>query len=83
LLKQPQFSPLGFEEQTCVIFAGTNGYLDSVPVNRVTEYEAELLSFLRGQHADLLTLIRDTKDLGDEAKGKLKAALEAFAKQFA
>ena len=83
LLKQPQFSPLGFEEQTAVIFAGTNGYLDSVPVTRVTEYEAELLSFLRSQHADLLGLIRDTKDLGDEAKGKLVAALDAFAKQFA
>ena len=83
LLKQPQFSPLGFEEQTAVIFAGTQGYLDAVPVNRVTEYEAELLSFLRTQHADLLTLIRDTKDLGDEAKGKLVAALDAFDKQFA
>ena len=83
LLKQPQFSPLGFEEQTCVIFAGTNGFLDSVPVKRVTEYEAELLSFLRSSHGDLLTLIRDTKDLGDEAKVKLVAALTAFGKQFA
>jgi F-type H+-transporting ATPase subunit alpha len=66
-----------------VIFAGTNGYLDNVPVSDVVEYEAELLNFLRSQHADLLTLIRDTKDLGDEAKGKLKAALETFGKQFA
>ena len=83
LLKQAQFSPLGFEEQTCVIFAGTNGYLDGIAVNRVGEYEAELLSFLHSSHADLLQLIRDTKDLGDEAKGKLKAALDAFGKQFA
>jgi F-type H+-transporting ATPase subunit alpha len=83
LLKQAQFSPLGFEEQTCVIFAGTNGYLDGIPVNRVGEYEAELLSYLHSSHADLLTLIRDTKDLGDEAKGKLVAALDAFGKQFA
>jgi F-type H+-transporting ATPase subunit alpha len=83
LLKQPQFSPLGFEEQTCVIFAGTQGYLDSVPVNRVNEYEAELLSYLRSSNADLLTLIRNTKDLGDEARGKLKDALDAFGKQFA
>jgi F-type H+-transporting ATPase subunit alpha len=83
LLKQAQFSPLGFEEQTCVIFAGTKGYLDSIPVKQVTEYEAELLSFLHQNHADLLKLIRDTKDLGDEAKSKLKAALDTFAKQFA
>jgi len=83
LLKQAQFSPLGFEEQTAVIFAGTNGYLDTVPVKQVVEYEAELLSYLRSSHADVLDLIRTTKDLGDEAKGKLKAALDTFAKQFA
>jgi F-type H+-transporting ATPase subunit alpha len=83
LLKQPQFSPLAFEEQTVVIFAGTNGYLDAIPVNQVVEYEAELLSFLHANHEDVLTEIRDSKDLGDGAKAKVKAALDAFAKQFA
>jgi F-type H+-transporting ATPase subunit alpha len=83
LLKQPQFSPLSFEEQTVVIFAGTNGYLDSIPVTDVTEYEAELLSFLHANHEDVLTEIRNTKDLGDGAKAKVKAALDAFGKQFA
>jgi F-type H+-transporting ATPase subunit alpha len=83
LLKQPQFSPLAFEEQTVVIFAGTNGYLDAIPVGQVVEYEAELLSFLHANHEDVLTEIRDTKDLGDGAKAKVKAALDAFAKQFA
>jgi F-type H+-transporting ATPase subunit alpha len=83
LLKQPQFSPLAFEEQTVVIFAGTNGYLDAIPVNQVVEYEAELLSFLHANHEDVLKEIRDTKDLGDGAKAKVKTALDAFAKQFA
>jgi F-type H+-transporting ATPase subunit alpha len=83
LLKQAQFSPLGFEEQTVVIFAGTNGYLDGIEVSRVGEYEAELLSWLHAEHADILSSIRDTKDLGDETKGKLVAALDAFGKQFA
>ncbi|MFC3174484.1 F0F1 ATP synthase subunit alpha [Novosphingobium bradum] len=83
LLKQKQFSPLAFEEQTVSIFAGTNGYLDAVAVNRVTEYEAEMLSFMHDKHADVLGLIRDTKDFGDEAKAKTVAALDAFAKQFA
>ena len=83
LLKQPQFSPLPFEEQTASIFAGTNGYLDALPVNRVNEYEAAMLSFLRTDHADLLATIRETKDLGDDAKAGLKAALDAFAKTFA
>jgi F-type H+-transporting ATPase subunit alpha len=83
LLKQKQFSPLSFEEQTVSIFAGTNGYLDSLAVSQVTEYEAEMLSFMRSEHADVLALIRDTKDFGDEAKAKTVAALDAFAKQFA
>ncbi|CDO38453.1 MULTISPECIES: F0F1 ATP synthase subunit alpha [Novosphingobium] len=83
LLKQKQFSPLAFEEQTVSIFAGTNGYLDGIAVSKVTEYEAEMLSFMHEKHADVLELIRTTKDFGDEAKAKTKAALDAFAKQFA
>ncbi|MFC4294767.1 F0F1 ATP synthase subunit alpha [Novosphingobium tardum] len=83
LLKQPQFSPLPFEEQTVSIFAGTNGYLDAIPTNRVTEYEAEMLSWMRSEHADILTAVRDSKALGDEPKSKLKAALDTFGQQFA
>ena len=83
LLKQKQFSPLAFEEQTVSIFAGTNGYLDAIAVDQVTAYEAEMLSFMHDKHADVLKLIRDTKDFGDEAKSKTVAALDAFAKQFA
>ena len=83
LLKQPQFSPMPVEEQVASIFAGTNGYIDSVPVDRVTEYEAAMLSYLRSDHADVLATIRDTGKFDDEVKGKLKAALDTFAKQFA
>jgi F-type H+-transporting ATPase subunit alpha len=82
LLKQPQFSPLPFEEQTVSIFAGTNGYLDAIPVGDVTRYEANA-RYLRSDHADVLKSIRDSKDLGDEPKAKLKAALDSFAKTFA
>ena len=83
LLKQAQFSPLPFEEQTCSIFAGTNGYLDGIDAKRVTEYEAEMLSFLRSEHKDLLADIRTSKDLSGDASTKLKAALDAFTKNFA
>jgi len=83
LLKQPQFSPLPFEEQTCSIFAGTSGYLDGIPVSSVTRYEEGMLAFLRAEHADLLKDIRDSKDLSDDGKTKLKAALDAFGKTFA
>ncbi len=64
-------------------FGNANGFLDALPVNRVNEYEAAMLSFLRTDHADLLATIRETKDLGDDAKAGLKAALDAFAKTFA
>jgi F-type H+-transporting ATPase subunit alpha len=83
LLKQKQFAPMPFEEQTASIFAGTAGYLDAVAVNDVTRYEAAMLSDLRANHGGVLTKIRETRDLGDEAKSGLKSALDAFAKTFA
>jgi len=83
LLKQPQFQPMPFEEQTASIFAGTNGYLDKVATTDVSRYEAAMLAYLRSDHADVLKTIRDTKDLGDDAKKGLVAALDAFAKIFA
>jgi F-type H+-transporting ATPase subunit alpha len=83
LLKQPQFHPMPFEEQTASIFAGTNGYLDAIPVEAVTRYEREMLSDLRHSHPAILETIRNERDLSDDTKGKLKAALDAFAKTFA
>ena len=83
LLKQPQFSPMPFEEQTVSIYAGTNGYLDAIPVNRVNEYEAAMLSFMRQNHGDVLAEIRTSKKFEGEVADKTKAALDAFAKQFA
>ena len=83
LLKQPQFHPLPFEEQTVSIFSGTNGYLDTIAVQDVVRYEAALLAYMRDQHADVLAEIRDSRDLGDATKAKVVAALDAFAKTFA
>jgi len=83
LLKQAQFSPMPFEEQVASIFAGVNGYLDGIPVGDVTRFEGALLSDLRAHHGDVLAGIRDTKDLGDDLKAKLKAALDSFVKTFA
>jgi len=83
LLKQPQFSPLKMEEQVCVIYAGVNGYLDPLPVDRVRAFEDGLLGVLRQQHPDILNTIRDTRDLDDATAGKLKATVESYAKTFA
>jgi F-type H+-transporting ATPase subunit alpha len=82
LLKQPQFSPLKMEEQVVVIWAGTNGYLDPLPVSKVRAFEEGLLAFMRTKHADILNTIRDTRDLSDETAAKLKAAVQEFVKTF-
>jgi F-type H+-transporting ATPase subunit alpha len=83
LLKQPQFSPLSMEEQVCVIYAGTRGYLDKLPTSDVQRYEADLLRHLHGEHAALLASIRTEKKLTDDSESQLKAALAKFTEHFA
>ena len=83
LLKQGQFSPLKVEEQVVVIFAGTNGYLDALPVGKVREFEQGLLLALRSQHPEILDAIRTSKELSKDTQEKLVKALDAFAKSFA
>ncbi|MGL4727893.1 MAG: F0F1 ATP synthase subunit alpha [Bosea sp. (in: a-proteobacteria)] len=81
LLKQPQFSPLKMEEQVCVIYAGINGYLDKLPVNRVRAFEDGLLAKLRAEKK-ILETIRSSKDLSDDAATKLKELVVSFAGSF-
>ena len=83
LLKQPQFAPLKMEEQVCVIWAGTNGYLDPLPINKVRAFEDGLLSLLRGKNTEILDAIRDSRDLSDDTAAKLKTVVEGYAKSFA
>src|SRR5487761_2422578 len=83
LLKQGQFSPLKMEEQVAVIYAGVNGYLDKLQVNKVGDFEDGLLSLLRTSHAGLLSSIRDSRDLSSADEATLKGVVEGFAKSFA
>ena len=84
LMKQPQYSPLTNAEIVCVIYAGTKGYLDKVGVKDVGRFEAGLLKHLRTNAKDVLDMItkEDPKIKGD-AEAKIKAALDAFAADFA
>ena len=84
LMKQPQYSPLTNAEIVCVIFAGTKGYLDKVGVKDVGRYEAAMLKHLRANNADLLADIsQNDRKVKGELEDKIKAALDAFAKDFA
>jgi F-type H+-transporting ATPase subunit alpha len=83
LLKQPQFSPLKMEEQVVVIYAGVNGYLDPLSVDRVRAFEERLLALIRNKHPGILDAIRDSRDLDDATAAKLKDAVDTYAKTFA
>ncbi len=84
LMKQPQYSPLTNAEIVCVIYAGTKGYLDGIEVNQVGRFEEGLLAHLRQKNADLLAEITNTDPkIKGEIEDKIKAALDAFAADFA
>jgi F-type H+-transporting ATPase subunit alpha len=70
------------EEQVCVIWAGTNGYLDAMPLAKVKSFEDALLTSLRGPNAAILEDIRASKDLSDATAAKLKSIVETTQKQF-
>jgi F-type H+-transporting ATPase subunit alpha len=78
LLKQNLNSPMPVEEQIVVVFAGTKGYLDDIPVKDVKRFETELLDWVRARKSDILEEIRTTKGLPDG----LEAALKAFRQEF-
>ena len=83
LLKQGQYQPMPFEDQVVSIFAGVNGFLDSIDATAVTRFEAALLSHVKSAHADVLADIREKKDLSADTTAKLKDVIGAFVKTFA
>ncbi|OBH33813.1 F0F1 ATP synthase subunit alpha [Mycobacterium intracellulare] len=83
LLKQPQYQPMPVEEQVISIFLGTGGHLDSVPVEDVRRFETELLDHIRASEEKLLSGIRDTQKLSDEAAEELEKVINNFKKGFA
>jgi F-type H+-transporting ATPase subunit alpha len=83
ILKQPQYQPLPVEKQVAIVYAATNGYLDSVPVEKLRQYEEDLYRALDSRHGALLASIREEKALSDDIKKNLNATLDDFGKQFA
>ncbi|HIY65148.1 MAG TPA: F0F1 ATP synthase subunit alpha [Candidatus Agrococcus pullicola] len=81
LLKQPQYSPYPVEEQVVSIWAGTNGKLDTVPVDDVLRFEAELLEYLR-MNTDILSTLKETNALSDEILADLETQVDEFTKGF-
>jgi F-type H+-transporting ATPase subunit alpha len=82
VLKQPQYRPMPVEEQVAIIWAVTNGYLDSVDVKDIRQWEREFLQFLRASHAAFLQSIRTKKELDESLTNTAKAAVAEFAPLF-
>ena len=83
LLKQPQYSPLTVEEQVVVIFAGTKGYLDDVPVKDVEAYEHRLLETVRSSGQEILDTLAEEKKISEELEEKIHTFVGDFTKGFA
>jgi F-type H+-transporting ATPase subunit alpha len=83
ILKQPQYEPLAVEWQVSLIYAGTNGYLDSVAVSDLRSFEVELYAFLENRYPAVVRGIAEKKQLDDQLKGALDGAVKEFAGEFA
>jgi len=83
ILKQPQYEPVPVERQVAIIFAGTNGYLDNIAVSELRTFETELYKFVETRHPQLFPAVAEKKQLDDQLKGALDAAVKEFAGDFA
>jgi F-type H+/Na+-transporting ATPase subunit alpha len=82
ILKQKQYSPMPVERQVVVLYAGTQGYLDEVPVEMVKKYESDFLSEMENMHNEILEDIKSRKEMTDETKSKLDNVLKDFTERF-
>jgi len=82
LLKQKQYSPMGVEEQVPLIYAGVNGHLDNIPVDKIGQFETDFLNHLRSEQADLLATISKEGALSKELEARLKDVVVSFVKAF-
>ena len=82
LLKQKQYSPMAVNEMVPLIYAGVNGHLDSVPVDKILTWEADYLNNLRSNEQDLMSQIEKDGALSKELEAKLKASVVSFTKNF-
>jgi F-type H+-transporting ATPase subunit alpha len=83
LLKQPQFQPMSLGEEVAILFAGTKGFLDKYPVEKIKDYELQLLSFVKNKYADILKEIDEKMIISPELESKMKEAFTEFDAVFA
>ena len=82
ILKQPQYQPLPMEKQVTIIFAGTKGFLDKLPVETLRDYEQELYAFIEANEAAIFDELRDKQVISPELEEKMKKVLGSFGETF-
>ncbi len=82
ILKQPQYSPLPVEKQVVIVYCGTSGVLDDLPLDKIRTFETELYRYLDNAHPSICTEIREKKEMGDDLKKTLNSALKEFKDRF-
>lgn len=82
LLKQPQYQPMPAERQVMALYAGTRGYLDKIPVEKVGAYESQMLAFVERKYPEILQEIKENKVISEELDKKMASAIEEFAGVF-
>jgi F-type H+-transporting ATPase subunit alpha len=78
LLKQPQFRPMTVEQEVMVIFAGTQGFLDDVPINRIQQFQTDLLAYISASWSQLAATLGQKKELTADLEKQLRQALADF-----
>jgi F-type H+-transporting ATPase subunit alpha len=79
ILKQPQYQPMEFEEQVIVLMAGTSGYADKVPVEKISDWQTDLLRYMNASHPEINKEIIQKKAVSDELREKMNQAFKTFA----
>ena len=82
LLKQGQFSPLATEEQVVLLYAGVNGYMDTIEVNQISDFENQLMDSIKKDYSNILDDIKSSNTLSDQSEELLKKALDSFLDNF-
>ena len=82
ILKQPQYQPLPVEKQVCILFAGTRGFLDEMPLEVLAQYEKELYEFIESKYPEIYKEIREKKEISPELEEKMKGVFREFNEEF-
>jgi len=82
ILKQPQYQPLTMEKQVLILYAGTRGLLDELPVNVLQEFERELYGFVENKYPNIMSELKEKEEISDDLDKRMNSAIQEFVAEF-